>query len=83
MRNPLLPCPFEHTDCFSNRGGLCRLLNNTDFNKKDCPFYATNEQVQESRQRSRNRLISIGASHLINYTEYKRGANDGCEQEEC
>ncbi len=69
----LLPCAFNHQDCFSCSHGICRLLENMDFHGKDCCFYATKKQVQDARKKARDRLVVVGATHLINYQEYARG----------
>ena len=39
-------CPFEHHDCFARRwDGKCFCLDNTDFGKRDCPFYKPESKV--------------------------------------
>ena len=43
----LLPCAFNHPDCYSYSHGICRLLGDMDFHGKDCSFYATKDQVRE------------------------------------
>lgn len=78
----LLPCAFNHPDCYSCSHGVCRLLGNMDFHGKDCSFYATKEQVREGRQKVRERLIRIGAEHLLNYPEYKNGKENKHKQKE-
>lgn len=35
-------CP----NCFANEGGYCKILNNTDFNRR-CPFYKPKEEQKE------------------------------------
>ena len=81
-KEDLLPCAFNHTDCYSYSRGICRLLGDMDFHGKDCSFYATKEKVQEGRKKARERLISIGASHLINYPEHVRCKKHESEQKE-
>lgn len=77
----LQPCAFNHPDCYSCSHGICRLLGDMEFHGKDCSFYATKEQVREGRQKVRERLISIGADHLLNYPEHKRGKENEHKQE--
>lgn len=49
-------CNREHTDCAAYRNGMCIILTDDDFGKKDCPFYKTNEQnrreIQECAERN-------------------------------
>ena len=54
-----------------------------DFHGKDCSFYATKDQVREGRQKVRERLIRIGAGHLLNYQEYKNDKEKKHKQKEC
>ena len=35
---PKPPCAQNRTNCFSNIGGCCAILNDTKF-KYECPFY--------------------------------------------
>ena len=63
--NELKPCMSSHPDCFANKSGICICLSDTNFQGRDCPFYATSAQVEESRRRSHDRLVSIGAIDLI------------------
>ena len=79
----LLPCAFNHSDCYFYGHGICRLLGDMDFRGKDCSFYATKEQVREGRQKVRERLISIGAEHLLKYQEYKNDKENKHKQKEC
>ena len=61
----IVPCTHNHEDCYAIQSGMCRLLKDTKFHGRDCPFYATKEQVNENRQMARERLISIGATDLL------------------
>ena len=79
----LLPCAFNHPDCHSCSHGICRLLGDMDFHGKDCSFYATKDQVREGRQKVRERLIRIGAGHLLNNQEYKNDKEKKHKQKEC
>lgn len=58
------PCDV-HNDCFANKDGCCTVLKDTDFGKKDCPFYKTSEAVRDSRNRSYLRLIDLDRTDLI------------------
>lgn len=40
-------CKDCKQDCFAYLSGKCRVLNNTDFNGKQCPFYKTKAQWLE------------------------------------
>jgi hypothetical protein len=40
MRNRSFPkCIQERRDCWANNGGWCRILADTDFGCRVCPFY--------------------------------------------
>lgn len=39
----------RHADCFANKSGECLILVNTDFGKRECPFYKTSEQLKAER----------------------------------
>ena len=43
----------------------------------------TKDQVREERQKVRERLIRIGAGHLLNYQEYKNDKEKKHKQKEC
>ena len=58
-------CRFDHTDCFAYSGGSCVCLSDTEFQKPDCPFYATREQAAEARAKAHDRLCAIGAQGLL------------------
>lgn len=47
----LKKCLKEKTACFSYVKGVCRILKDTDFGEKDCPFYKTKEQFQADRMK--------------------------------
>lgn len=55
----------EHADCFANKDGICICLHNTYFRGKDCPFYATKKQAEESRRKCRARLMEMDCQGLI------------------
>ena len=61
----LVPCCHKQKDCYAIQNGMCRLLKDTKFHGKDCPFYATKEQTKEDRRKARERLERIGAADLI------------------
>lgn len=44
------PCSMCDPKCFAFHEGLCRILIDTNFNGKDCPFRKTNEQVEQERK---------------------------------
>lgn len=39
-------CLCGHKGCFANHGGLCDILNNTDFEGKSCSFFKTQKQYE-------------------------------------
>ena len=39
-------CPFEHHDCFALTGvHQCWCLDDTNFGKRDCPFYKPDSEI--------------------------------------
>lgn len=40
-------CPYVHEDCFALMmiGHRCHALTDTDFKKRDCPFYKPESEV--------------------------------------
>lgn len=66
-----------HTDCFANERGYCMVLNDTNFQGKDCPFFKTRAQSRESRRNAYFRLIATGRMHLID----KYGGGNSYEDE--
>lgn len=58
-------------DCFANRSGRCRVLTDTAFGDKTCPFYKTEGQASEERAKAQDRLVAIGRQDLIAY--YQQG----------
>ncbi|CAK7037428.1 MAG: hypothetical protein BACD_00170 [Bacteroides rodentium] len=51
-----------HRGCFANHGGLCDILNNTDFGGKRCSFFKTQKQYEDD---------------LARYTREKDGTDKG------
>ena len=43
-----------HSDCFANREGKCIALTDTNFNRGHCPFYKTEEKLNEQRNPVKN-----------------------------
>jgi hypothetical protein len=37
-------------DCFACVDGKCVLLNNNDFGKRECPFYKTNDKINNTEE---------------------------------
>ena len=54
-----------HTDCFANERGYCMVLNDTNFQGKDCPLRKTPAQAQEGRRSAYFRLITTGQEYLL------------------
>ena len=52
-------------DCFANKDGVCVCLEDNDFHGKDCLFFKTTAQCDADRQKSYERLVSIGRDDLI------------------
>ena len=44
---------------------MCVCLGDNDFHGKDCPFFKTTAQCDADRQKSCERLVSIGRDDLI------------------
>ena len=53
------------------------VLNDTNFQGKDCPFFKTRAQSRESRRKAYFRLIATGRMHLID----KYGGGNSYEDE--
>lgn len=65
--------------CFAYKDGICRILKDTDFGDRACPFFKTQEQADEDNRRTRERLIAEGRSDLIEkYYLENGGVSDGC-----
>ena len=62
-------CYHKHTDCFMNMGGYCKLLTGR-VNSQECPFYNTQEQVDDERMKAHQRLVELGRGDLIEKFEY-------------
>jgi hypothetical protein len=57
-------CP--HTPgCRSRKDGACRVLKDTDFKGKPCPFYKTALQNAVESKEATERLIAIERTDLI------------------
>jgi hypothetical protein len=52
-------------DCFAYKDNECLALKNLSCD--GCRFYKTQTQVDKERQASKDRLIKMGKSELINY----------------
>jgi len=37
--------------CISNYNKICNILNNTDFGKKECPFYKEKKDTKEESKK--------------------------------
>lgn len=58
-------CMKLHGQCFANKDGLCMILTETWFKKgKECPFYATQDEVDAKRWQARRRLFELGLVDL-------------------
>lgn len=65
--------------CFACTNGSCRILKDTNFGDKACPFYKTQEQAEADNRRARERLVAEGRYDLIEkYYLASGGENDGC-----
>ena len=65
----MIKCIHDHDDCHMNVMGKCRLLSN-QIRKKDCPFYRTQEDVDEGRAKAHQYLKENGRIDLIEKFEY-------------
>ena len=57
-------CPHE-PGCRSRKNGTCRVLKDTDFKGKPCPFYKTALQNAVECKEALERLIAIERTDLI------------------
>ena len=55
-----LPRCTAHRDCFANKNGVCVCLGDNDF-----PFFKPTAQCDADRQKSYERLVSIGRDDLV------------------
>ena len=52
--------PFcDKKSCFACEDFSCRILTTNDFGKKECPFYKTNQQVEEEKEYCRKRMAEL------------------------
>lgn len=56
--------------CFSNIGGLGCTLLTEPITDHDCPFYKTEEEIDEGRAEAHKRLLAMGRRDLIDQFEY-------------
>lgn len=59
------PVCIGESDCFAREGGLCRILDNTDFGGRKCPFYKSQAQRDASADKSYWKLVDGGREDLI------------------
>lgn len=45
--------PCDRVECFACEYRSCRILNDNDFGKRDCPFFKTREQFRADFDRYR------------------------------
>lgn len=50
----------------------CDALNVKRCTPNECVFFKTKTQAEADREKAKERLISIGCEHLVNYIEYRR-----------
>ena len=51
MTLTLPACRWNHSDCFViDEAGRCRLLSNTEFSRKDCPFYKPKDESSKIKE---------------------------------
>ena len=66
----------DRNKCFQNICGVgCELLNEP-ITDRECPFFKTDDEVDEGRRKAHKRLIDIGRKDLIDeyeYNAYRRG----------
>lgn len=70
----------NHTPgCFACTNGRCRILKNTNFGDKACPFYKTKDQADAENARAMVRLVAEERYDLIEkYYRENGGLADGC-----
>lgn len=52
-------CEQRKKDCFAYQLGECRILVDTDFGRRNCPFYKTREQAEEETAKRKERLRNL------------------------
>ena len=57
-------CPNQ-PGCRSSKNGTCRILKDTNFKGKPCPFYKTATQHAVECKKATERLIAIERTDLI------------------
>lgn len=65
MSNASPLCDQKRTDCFACMSGRCKLLTDTNFGARICPFYKTTEQCRTERKIALARLNDLGLTHLL------------------
>ena len=61
MSNDLDKLACDRKKCFSNQDGVCFVLSDTNFGKRECPFYKTRETYRLDREAASRRLARIGS----------------------
>ena len=56
VKHNYVECVQKKSDCFCFFHGFCRLLVETDFGKRTCPFYKTGAQAEEDARKRLERL---------------------------
>ena len=58
-------CDQERGNCYAIRNGRCRILTDTHFKNKVCPFFDTKDGFEKRDLDSRIHLMATGQEHLI------------------
>ena len=67
----------ERMKCCQNVCGVGCVLLSEPIIDRDCPFFKTDDQMEEGRKKAHQHLIDIGRKDLIEqyeYNPYRRGA---------
>ena len=62
-------CWHYHNDCFMAMGSHCKLLTE-QIEGTDCPFYKTQDEVDDGRLKAHQHLLDIGRKDLVTKYEY-------------
>ena len=69
-----IKCNHGHEDCAFCMGGYCKILS-AKITKKDCPFYKTENELEEGRVEAHQKLVEMDRRDLIQKFEYNSSRN--------
>lgn len=71
-------CSQQYCDCFANKDGYCPCLEDTEFPKKQCPFYKERTEANMDSAKALVSLILRGKFGLIRRYHSERCLKAAC-----